>query len=80
MVFLATAFDDHGTIHQESGLGHLLNKDGQLWVYRSPAVRDTSPDWEIRERQGLACTFLARAGLAASSRARAAQFIWLPAW
>ena len=57
---LATAFDDHGTIHQETGLGHLLNKDGHLWVYRSPAVRDALPDWKIRERQGLACTFLNR--------------------
>jgi len=66
---LATAFDDHGTIHQASGLGHLLNKDGHLWVYRSPAVRDTSPDWKIRERQGLACTFLDRDGLLAAEPA-----------
>jgi D-amino-acid dehydrogenase len=66
---LATAFDDHGTIHQESGLGHLLNKDGHLWVYRSPAVRDASPDWQIRERQGLACTFLDRDGLVAAEPA-----------
>ena len=66
---LATAFDDHGTIHQESGLGHLLNKDGHLWVYRSSAVRDASPDWEIRERQGFACTFLDRDRLAAAEPA-----------
>ena len=66
---LKTAFDDHATIHQEAGLGYLLNKDGHLWVYRSPAVRDASPDWEIRERQGFACTFLDRDGLAATEPA-----------
>ncbi len=60
---LASAFDDHGTIHQATGLGHLLKKDGHLWVYRSEAARDVSPDWGIRKRLGFHCEPLDRAGV-----------------
>ena len=61
--FLSTAFEDHETIHQAAGLGGLLRKDGHLWVYRSLAARDCSPDWNIRKRLGWKFEFLEQAEL-----------------
>lgn len=61
---LATAFEDHGAILQESGLGHLLKKEGHLWVYRSEAARDAARgEWELRERLGFHCEALDREGV-----------------
>jgi len=60
---LASAFDDHDTVLQTTGLGHLLQKAGHLWIYRSQDVRDTSPEWEIRKRLGFQCEPLDRAGV-----------------
>ena len=61
--FLSTAFEDHETIHQAAGLGGLLRKDGHLWVYRTLAARDCSPDWNIRKRLGWKFEFLEQAEL-----------------
>ena len=61
--FLSTAFEDHKTIHQAAGLGSLLRKDGHLWVYRSSAARDSSPDWNIRKNLGWNFEFLEKAEL-----------------
>lgn len=62
---LATAFEDQGTVLQMTGLGHLLRRDGHLWVFRSEAARDASPEWAIRERLGLHCEALDRDGVLA---------------
>jgi len=61
--FLKHAFDDHGIIHQDAGLGRLLSKDGHLWIYRSERIRDATPDWAVREQLGYRCSFLDRAEL-----------------
>ena len=67
--FLSSAFEDHKTIHQDTGLGHLLNKNGHLWVYRSERLRDGSSDWAIRKRLGYKFEFLNRAGVEATEPA-----------
>ena len=61
--FLSTAFEDHETIHQAAGLGGFLRKDGHLWVYRSSAAREASPDWNIRQKLGWNFKFLEQAEL-----------------
>lgn len=60
---LAPAFDDHGTVLQESGLGHLMRKSGHVWVYRSEAARDASAEWEIRRSLGFELERLDRDGV-----------------
>ncbi|MBT5514309.1 MAG: FAD-dependent oxidoreductase [Rhodospirillaceae bacterium] len=61
---LAPAFEDHGTILQSSGLGHLLSRGGHIWVYKSEAARAASAaEWALRERLGYRCEALDRAGV-----------------
>ena len=59
---LSSAFEDHQTIHKDTGLGHLLNKSGHLWVYRSEKYRNRSIDWIVRRRLGYDFEFLNRNG------------------
>ncbi|MDD9877214.1 MAG: FAD-binding oxidoreductase [Magnetovibrio sp.] len=63
---LATAFDDHATVLQATGLGHLLSRDGHLWVYRSEAaLAAAAGEWALRERLGFRCEKLDRGGIEA---------------
>ena len=71
--FLSSAFDDHQTVHQDTGLGHLLNKDGHLWIYRSERSRNGSADWLIRKRLGHKFQFLNRAEVKAAEPALGAR-------
>ena len=58
--FLATAFEDHRNIHENTGLGRLFSRRGHLWVYRSQGVRDASREWPIRRDLGYKFKFLSR--------------------
>ncbi|MCP5371734.1 MAG: FAD-binding oxidoreductase [Hyphomicrobiales bacterium] len=79
-----TAFDDHGTMVAEAGLGHLLRRDGALFVYRSAAAfAAETADWDLRRRHGYDHQPLDRDGLLAREPAlgpEARAGCWVPDW
>lgn len=63
---LSTALDDHAQMLDATGLGHLLQRKGGLFVYRSEASRDTAAEgWAIRRELGLDAEPLDRSAITA---------------
>ncbi len=67
---LKTAMDDHQKMLDTAGLGHLINKKGALFVYRSETGRKADrAAWDLRRDCGIAFDALDRQGVLASEPA-----------
>lgn len=63
---LSTALDDHASVLAETGLEHLLNRAGGLFVYRTEHTRARDDaGWALRRELGLHAEPLDRAGIEA---------------
>ncbi len=61
---LATAHDDHATVLKTTGMSHLMEKKGTLFVYKSEkGMRADRPAWDLRGDCGVEFEALDRSGL-----------------
>jgi D-amino-acid dehydrogenase len=61
---LKTALDDHQTVLAAAKLGHLLKKEGSLFIYRSEQARlKDQKNWDMRRDCGVEFKVINRAGV-----------------